>query len=302
MKEDSKITQEELDSIRFYMGDPEIVNRMDFKGGPKAYNTINAFLHSGIQNEIDKVREGRILEIENGEHVREYIQLCVNIHSAMEKYQAEKQGMVEANTDEVCCANGVSCANGQKEFITYRVDRESMMQELKGKAFIEGFYSTCKYGFLEEYAHIKENVALIEIRRDETVPYLDFEDLFKGYYAKPEEAEVLIPFGTKIQSLEKAELSEDEKRRYTDINGNPPCGKYVLKLTGKGESVEDVCKIQKVDMEVLLKEVTSEENVKRVQWCLKELMDTQSLTEEDLAFYSGWKERYHCVVERLMKL
>ena len=67
---ENNLTTYELDCIRFYMGDPEIVNRGDFRGGPKAYNTINAFLHDGIQNEIDKVSEGKMIEIYDAAQAR----------------------------------------------------------------------------------------------------------------------------------------------------------------------------------------------------------------------------------------
>ncbi len=278
MQKQSLITQKEMDYIQFYMGDPKVVSRGNLKGGPKAYNTINALLHSGIQNEIDKVREGRILELEDAKHIESYIELCIAIYSAMEKYRVKM------------CQSGVS--------ITYRVDRESMMQEIKGKTWIEGFYSTCKKGFLEEYAHIKENVALIEIHRDESVPYLDFEDLFEGYYAKPEEAEVLIPFGTAIRKLEDVELSDEEKEKYTDMNGNPPCAKYRLFLTG--EKCEALTHFGEVSekKEIRLEKIISDENVKHVQKCLKTLMAMQELEENDLAFYVTWKEKLQNYIYR----
>ncbi len=278
MHTQSLITQKEMDYIRFYMGDPEVVKRGDLKGGPKAYNTINALLHSGIQNEIDKVREGRVLEIEDSNHIKSYIELCISIYCAMKKYRKEK--------------------SQSKEYITYRVDRESMMQEIKGKTWIEGFYSTCKKGFLEEYAHIKENVALIEIHRDESVPYLDFEDLFEGHYAKPEEAEVLIPFGTAIRKMEEVELSDEEKEKYTDMNGNPPCAKYTLFLAG--EKCEALIRFSEVSekKEIRLEEIISDENVKHVQKCLKMLMEMQELDENDLEFYVAWKGKLQSYIYR----
>ncbi len=279
MKIDSRITQKELDAIRFYMGDPEIVNRGDFRGGPKAFNTINALLHSGIQNELDKIREGRVLEIEDAAHVKNYIELCLSVFAAMEKYRQQKRGT-------------------EKRLVTYRVDRESMVRELQGKEVIEGFYSTCKYGFLESYAHIKENVALIEIRRGESVPYLDFEELFEGGYAKPEEAEILIPFGMRIKSLETVKLSEDEKARYTDIKGNPPCAKYVLSLTDTEHGMRRGSFDRDSQETRLLQEILQEENVKRVRKCLRELMRTQGLNQADMEFYAAWKENLKTYIKR----
>ena len=47
------MTEKELNAILFYMGDLETVDKQIYRGGNKAYNTINALLHKGIQNEID---------------------------------------------------------------------------------------------------------------------------------------------------------------------------------------------------------------------------------------------------------
>ena len=66
-----QLTDFELDCIRFYMGDPEIVARGDFLGGPKAYNTINALLHEGIVNELDKIADGKPIEVLNQKHLKQ---------------------------------------------------------------------------------------------------------------------------------------------------------------------------------------------------------------------------------------
>lgn len=278
MSKTNILSLKEMEYIRFYMGDPEIVNSGRWKGGPKAYNTINALLHSGIQNEIDKIHEGRVLEIEDIDHLKSYIDLSISIYHSAEKYGNELS---------------------EKAGITYRVDRESTMSEIKGKDFIEGFYSTCKWGFLEQYAHIKEKVALIKIVRDETVPFLDFEELFEEYYAKPEEAEVLIPFRTKIEKLEQEELSKEEMEKYTDMNGSPPFAKYTLYLSKYLPDKED--QFTSNVLEEIYKEITSAETIKRVQDCLYELSKTKSLNELNLEFYVKWKEKLqHYIYQKIV--
>ena len=109
---------------------------------------------------------------------------------------------------------------------------------MKHNKFVQGFYSTCKWGFLEEYAHSKENIVLLEIHRDENVPYLDFEKIFESFYAKPQEAEILLPFHTRIKSVNKIQMSNEEKEKYVDKNGNPPIGKYAVTLVS-GYNDED---------------------------------------------------------------
>ena len=73
------LSKQQLDSIRFYMGDPEIVNCKEMQGGLKAYNTMNALLSYDLHDEVDKVKEGRILELHNVQHLKQYIQQYVDI-------------------------------------------------------------------------------------------------------------------------------------------------------------------------------------------------------------------------------
>ena len=72
------LTRHELNCIRFYMGDEKIVNSGYFKGGPKAYNTINALLHDGIWDEVDKLKEGKVIELYDVEHLKSYLDLIIS--------------------------------------------------------------------------------------------------------------------------------------------------------------------------------------------------------------------------------
>ena len=65
------LKNKELDCIRFYMGDPDVQDT--FRGGLKAYNTINALLHKGIQNELDLISENRVIEIYDQDHLKQYL-------------------------------------------------------------------------------------------------------------------------------------------------------------------------------------------------------------------------------------
>ena len=55
-------TKEEINAIKFYLGDKEIVNKNVYRGGGKAYQTINALLNYGVRNEMDKALEGKVVE------------------------------------------------------------------------------------------------------------------------------------------------------------------------------------------------------------------------------------------------
>ena len=260
------LTEYELDCIRFYMGDPEIVERGDFRGGPKAYNTINALLHDGIQNEIDKITEGKVIEIYDAQHVKSYLSLIVAIYLAMEKYRQ--------------CTENI-------HLTTYRVDRFSEISGLNEKKKIEGFYSTCKWGYLSEYANTKANVVLLEIVRDRGVPYLDFECLFQEYYAKPQEAEILLPFDARVKSIEKIPLTAEEQIIYRDVNGKAPVGKYRIALAE--ESLKNTLDV--VADEKDISGILEDEVIAHVKKCLEKLSKYRILDKEDFHFYTEWKKK-----------
>lgn len=257
----SVIDSSVLDCIRFYMGDSEIVCRGDFRGGGKAHNTINALLNHGIQNELDKLREGRVLEIYDRAHLLQYLQVIAAIDRAMRCTQASAV-----------------------QTVTWRVDRLSAVHALMVQGETEGFYSTCKRGFLPEYAHTKADVALLEIVRSPEVPCLDFELLFGSDYAKPEEAEILLPFGAVVRRTEELPLTPAEQHQYTDLHGQPPKGKYRLYLDAP--HITDVHE----NPEALRNAIASEDVVRRVQHCLALLRDTRVLPPDELSFYCEWKD------------
>ncbi len=256
-----KLSQFELDCIRFYMGDLEIVNRGDFLGGAKAYNTINALLHEGIINELDKIKENKPVEIYNQVHLQQIVSIIQTIDQAMSK-----------------------CSFENSPCVTYRVDRMSEADAMLKEKRIEGFYSTCKYGYLEEYAKTKQNLVLMEIRRDKDVPILDFEELFQSSYAKKEEAEILLPYDCVVKSICLVECSEHEKKQYLDMNGKPPCAKAIVNL---GKRIETM----KNEEVILMSELVNDENADRISRILKQLTENHSISNQDEQFYLDWKKK-----------
>ncbi len=254
-----KLTDFELDCIRFYMGDPDIAARGDFLGGTKAYNTINALLHEGIVNELDKIADGKPVEVLNQKHLKQMIELIQTIDRTMNKTESLNSPLV-----------------------TYRVDRMSEIEAILERKRIEGFYSTCKSGFLREYANTKQNVVLMEIERESDVPFLDFEEIFKGEYAKKEEAEILLPYDCEVKQVRKLECSDIENELYRDLRGNVPCGKYRL-LIGKRRE------ILRTESKGSIDELVSEDTVSKISHLLQQLSKGTSLTEEEIQFYADWK-------------
>ena len=78
----NNITDKEIDAIKFYLGDKTIVEQLVYRGGGKAYNTINALLNLGTRNEEDKAKENKTVEIYDVEHLKSYIDLIIDVFSA----------------------------------------------------------------------------------------------------------------------------------------------------------------------------------------------------------------------------
>ncbi len=268
MKQD--ITKEQLTAIRFYMGDPKIVKNGPYRGGSKAYNTINALLHEGTQDEEEKIRDGKPIELFDADHLKSYLELILDIRWAMEIYKDQHYG--DQNTS----------------LVTYRIDRISAAERFRKEPRIYGYFSTCKWGFLPEYAHTKSDIVLLEVHRDPDVPYLDFSELFREFYAKPEEAEILLPYGAVISQLEEMEISENEKSYY-DRNGNLPKGKWRIHVSSEKKKKAD-----RNIAEAGYRFITEEQHVKRVSKCMECLSAKEKLSAADSAFYCEWKRQLLC--------
>lgn len=275
------LNEEELMAIRFYMGDPEVAENGPYEGGTEAYNTINALMHPGSANERDKVREGRVIMLTGVDHLKSYLDIILNIYSAMEKYR--RYCLDEWNGGQ----RGSTRMSEQHEAmgITYRIDRLASLQRFEEDHHrVAGFFSTCKRGFLPEYSHKKADVVMLEVGRDGSVPFLDFEDIFEEYYAKPEEAEILLPFGMIIDRMESVTVTTQEAELYRDINGQPPAGKWRLHMI-----MEPWPEVNEEKLQKFYQAVTEEETVRRVMTCMDLLTAGKDLTDDEEVFYGMWK-------------
>lgn len=262
------VTDEEITAIRFYYGDPQTVKDGPYRGGPEAYNTINALLHPGFANELDKAAEGRCFGLEDTSQLRSYMDLIQRIFSVMIKY-----------------------SRGRKDILAHgwRVDRISSWQRfLDEGGVIRGFFSTCKYGLMPEYAHKKEGAVLLEVSgRD--LPWLDLGDLLGGSYAKPQEAEILFPFGTRILDCEAQEITGEEARRYTDLRGDPPAGKFGVTL-GRGRYDRKAVAGGFASRRQMYEYISCEDSCARAAACMRRLQVGKAPAGEEAKFYRRWKE------------
>lgn len=262
----TEITCGQMEAIRFYMGDSEIVKQGIYRGGAKAYNTINALLHYGTQDEIEKIRDGKPIEIYDREHLESYLRLIAEIRNAMEVYR-----------EQHCCDEKIYQT-------TYRIDRLSAVERFQNDRKIYGYFSTCKWGFLPEYARTKSDIVLLEVHRSRKVPYLDFAELFQDRYAKPEEAEILLPYGAEITNFKEIPLTQEECTVYTDMNGRQPRGKWRLEVSCGSQTVyteEEKAEAYRFCVDSV--------RVREMIRCMKLLSENKKLSEADEYLYSEWK-------------
>ncbi len=270
----NNITNEEINAIMFYLGDKKIVEQLIYRGGPKAYNTINALLNLGTRNEEDRAKENKIVEIYDAEHLKSYIFLIINIFKASLKYRNSMEYDKSKST-------------------SYRIDRLSSFKTfITNKDHrIEGFFSTCRNGLLPQYANSKQDIVLLEVVRDPSVPYLDFQDLLDNYYSKPEEAEILIPFGTKIANYYEVALSEEEIELYKDKNGAAPKHKYVVELT-QGEYEEIFSELE----EYYYNYLTNEDRLSHIINSMRLIFGGKELSACERDIYLEWKEIFNSFI------
>lgn len=260
------LTKEEDEAVRFYMGDPEIVQSGCYRGGPEAYNTINALLHPGCGNEMDKAAEGRTIELFDAEHLKSYLRLIRLITGAMARYR------------DACISDP------DHLHPAFRIDRASSLERYMESGVIYGFFSACREGFLPQYARKKEQIVMLQVEREDDLPYLDFAKLFGDLYAKPEEAEILMPYGARIAKLEPLPLSEDDRLIYADRSGNPPCGKYRMLLAKAPARGTDPAALKALEAAA-----TDDKAVARMALVMQKLSRRQPLTEAETEDYSKWK-------------
>ena len=278
---DIGISEREQLAVRFYMGDPAAVQSGICRGGGQAYNTINALLHPGSANEEDKIREGRQIVLEDANHLKEYLDIILNVYSAMCKYR-------DAHLNDT-------------DRVSYRIDRKSSLDRfIADQGIIAGFFSTCRWGFLSQYAHKKAGIVLLQITRSPGVPYLDFSDMFGDLYAKPEEAEVLLPYGAVMSRISPVPLTEEEKQIYTDLHGEPPAGKWeILVEPGRyqaGSTESGMHCWEAAAPETLFWWVTAPEQVQNAIACLRRISEGGKLSEEMQVFYNAWKRKLQAYI------
>lgn len=189
-----KFTEQEIRAVKYYIGDCAEFEQDNFWSDTKAYNVINSLFYSGIATEQARVNEGKFLNPAIVSDLERLEKLLDNLLSACKKSKTTEQ------------------------IQTYRVERFSDYLAMKHARKTISFTSTSKNYFLKAYQD-RVGIALMRFIIPVGTPCIDMQKFFENY-AKPEEAEILLPPNLNLQIAE-IPVSESELQ-ILDANDKPP--------------------------------------------------------------------------------
>lgn len=274
--------RKDIDMLRFYEGDIRIrtsENRLLFKdfsknsgnpqdklwGDKEAYRTLNALLFDGYNNERERIqKEMHLLNPVFIELLDETLDIYKGVFSTM-------------------CGKKEIVASVSK---VRRVDRRASLSAYE-KGTTESFVSCSKGPYGTDFSK-KNQVILLEIEIPENSPYVDYQQVLAEEYEKWDEQEVLFPPFLPV-TIKEIDLSRREKLSIHDMHGNPPIGKYLLKM---GE-FPDYRKVISFSQKELLEKLLAGKAAATI--CLQKMNVGQ--WDEDFQEYVKWKEYLHAYLK-----
>lgn len=216
-----KINQKEFTSLLFYQGadirdeDFNDESLKQFYSVRNAYEGLNMLLFEGVENEtVRLVSEERQVNTVLLDYIEELLDTYANLYSAMCKY--------------TCCAVPCTYIN------SYRYDRQQSLSALLGDR-TSSFFSTSAEKKTNDYFKRKAGLLIFEVSAQSDTIHLDVNEVLGPRSRYPEENEILYPPFSGVE-LEKTRMTEEELT-YRDCNGNPPQGKYRVKMSNKVENL-----------------------------------------------------------------
>lgn len=230
-------------------------------GDTEAYRTLNALLFEGYENEKERIfNEHHRLNPVFIELIEETLKIYTGIFSVMCE-EKEKQLLIER---------------------VKRVDRAASLSAYT-KGYTGSIVSCSKKSFDDEFAK-KNKVILLEVEASANCPYVDYQQVtIEQEYSHYDEQEVSFPPFLPL-SIEGMDLTENEKH-IKDMNGNPPTGKYLLKMG----AFPDYRKIITSSRENLLENLLTGKD--KAAMCLSNM--NSGLWDEDYQEYIEWKGDLH---------
>lgn len=250
------MTGNEKKALRFYIGD--VSGSHKFYGDPRAYVTINSLFFPGIFTEMLRAAEGKRLNPDIAADVPRLLDFFGNLFSAFGK-----------------------CTVGAAE--TWRVERFSDYRLMADDRETVSLTSTSKAGFLGSYRD-RIGISLMRFSLAEGSPAIDVAREL-DFYAKQEEAEILLP---PFMRLELNELPMSSRElSVTDSQGQPPRVYCKAVFTGKmGDcSTADCPPVEDSSAAVDV---------------LRKLASGEKPEEAEVQVYCQWKERLRGELRRML--
>lgn len=188
----SILSKAEESALRYYIGD--VSGNNPFYGDPKAYVLLNSLFYPNIISETARAFEGKYL---NPAIIADTSRLMGFFESLFSAF-----GKADLSISQT----------------TFRVERFSDFEISRKFGMTVSMTSTSIAGFLNSYRD-RQGIALMKFELPENGHFINVAEML-GYYAKPEEAEILIPPFMELE-FEQLQLTEKEKL-ITDCNGNAP--------------------------------------------------------------------------------
>lgn len=188
----SILNKNEEHSLRFYIGD--VSGNDPFYGDPKAYVTLNSLFFPDIVSETARASEGKMLNPAIISDIPRLLSFFKGLFSAFGK------------------------ARLQKEYNVFRVERAADFELCRDFKETISMTSTSTAGFLDEYRD-RRGIALMRFRLPANSHCINVAEVL-DFYAKPEEAEILIPPFMRLEITET--FMSDKEKIITDCDGNPP--------------------------------------------------------------------------------
>lgn len=257
----SVLTNIQEKALRCYIGD--VSSDDPFFTDDKAYVTLNSLFFPEICSESARASEGKY---PNAGIISDIPRLI---------------GFFEA----LFSAFGRACVREAAK--TFRVERSSDFELCRQFGKTVSMTSSSLAGFLDYYRD-RRGITLMKFLIPQGAHCINVSEML-GFYAKPEEAEILIPPFMKLEISES--ILSDKEKNITDRDGNPPELSVLARVCGLAEcdDAQDV-------------EITECSAGMRVYNALN--YGTKP-SDSDIREYSEWKEelrkKLHYILKSYMK-
>lgn len=253
----SILNKNEEQSLKFYIGD--VSGNDPFYGDPKAYVTLNSLFFPDIVSESARAAEGKRLNPAIVSDIPRLLNFFDGLFSAFGK------------------------ARLKKEYTVFRVERAVDFELCRALKKTISMTSTSTAGFLDSYRD-RKGIALMRFRLPVSCRCINVAETL-DFYAKPDEAEILIsPF----MGLDITEVSmSDKEKKITDRDGDPPVISVFADL--KSLSENEICDSDSLSA------------------CTAGIKVFQALNSgkipnvDDVREYSEWKNNFRSTIYSMLK-